>query len=242
MSTNDATSTIRGNAAGAPATTAPAPILDRTSARREWWRFAARPLILASGFLVLAVISAASIFFIAITKSNAELMTHTLLVENQLSSLRVLIRAAEGGERGYLLSGEPGYLKDFQDAAEMIMPTLAELKKMTADNPAQQHAVAELTPLITQRIDKMHEVTRSYDTGNAAAAVALVRAGRGRVLMEGIRTILARMTDEEERLLALRTSNASRGNFLLLIVNLAGIALIIARIFYWWKTTPMTSS
>jgi light-regulated signal transduction histidine kinase (bacteriophytochrome) len=46
--------------------------------------------------------------------------------------------------------------------------------------------------------------------------------------MEDIDTIIARMTDEEHRLLALRALNASRGNFLLLIVNLAGIALMIA--------------
>ena len=226
MSTTDATSTVFGN--GADARAVPARMGERETLKKVWWRFAARPLFLASGFSVLAVISAASIFFVAITKSNSELVTHTLQVENQLSSMRVLIRAAEGGERGYLLSGEPGYLKDFQDAAETIIPALADLKQMTADNPVQQHAVAVLAPLIAQRIDKMHEVTRLHDTGNAAAAVALIRTGHGRVLMEDIDTIIARMTDEEHRLLALRALNASRGNFLLLIVNLAGIALMIA--------------
>jgi signal transduction histidine kinase len=226
MSTTDSTFTIVGK--GADARAAPARTDEYATRKQEWWRFAARPLYLASGFSALAVISAASIVFVAMTKSSSELVTHTLQVENQLSSLQLLIRTAEGGERGYLLSGERGYLKDFKDAAETITPTLADLKQMTADNPVQQHAVAELAPLIAQRIDKMHEVTRLHDTGNAAAAVALIRAGHGRVLMEDIRAIIARMTDEEHRLLALRTSNASRDNILLLIVNLAGIALMIA--------------
>lgn len=46
--------------------------------------------------------------------------------------------------------------------------------------------------------------------------------------MEAIQTIITHMTDEERRLLKLRTSEAARSDLVLLAINLAGIVLMIA--------------
>lgn len=229
MSTKEATSTILGNDTRAPPkSTARATMWDRKIGSHEWWRLAAQPFVLASVALVLSVISVGSIVLVVLSQSNSERVEHTLQVEIKLASLLVVIRNAESGARGYLITDDPSYLADFRRAVETIMPAFAHMKEMTADNPVQQNALAELGPLIVQRLDGLQQVIRLHGAGEKAAAAALVRSGTGRALMEGIRTIVARMADEERLLLGLRTSKAAQSNFLLLTVNLAGIALMIA--------------
>jgi signal transduction histidine kinase len=203
-------------------------ISDRHIGGHKWRRFAAGPLLLAFGFLLLAIISAASIFFVVITQSNSDLVAHTLQVENTLTRLGNLIRNAESGERGYLLTGSSDYFQDFQAVTATIPPAIADLKEMTTDNPKQQRAVEELVPLVVRRLAKMREVIRLHDAGESSAAIALIRTGGGHTLMEAIQTIITHMTDEERRLLKLRTSEAARSDLVLLAINLAGIVLMIA--------------
>jgi signal transduction histidine kinase len=229
MSTNDAASTILDNDAAAPPKgTARAAMWNRKAGRHEWWRFAAQPFVLVSGFLVLAIISAASIFFVVISQSSSEWVAHTLNVENKLSNLQAVIRSAESSARGYVITDDPGYLSDFRTVVATIMPAFVDLKEITADNPVQQQALAELGPLIMQRLDGSQEIVRLHNAGEKAVAAALVRSGPWRAVMKDVHTINVRMTDEERRLLELRTAKAALSSFLLLAINLAGIALMIA--------------
>ncbi len=228
MPTNDAASSSSGNTADVVDAPARLTMWSGRVGNREWRRFAARPLLLAFGFLLLAAISGASIFFVVATQSNSELVAHTLQVENRLTSLGNLIRNAESGERGYLLTRSSDYFQDFQAVAAMVPPAIADLKEMTFDNPKQQRAVEELTPLIVQRFANMREVIRLHDAGELSAAIALIRTGDGRTLMESIQTVMTHMTDEERRLLRLRTAEAARSDLFLLAINLAGIVLMIA--------------
>jgi signal transduction histidine kinase len=226
MSVNEAISSMFGT--GRLDATLTAGSEGAETATRAWWRFMARPIVLASGFALLALISTASMFFVVMTKSNSDLVAHTLQVEYRLVALQVLIREAESGTRGYVVSNHPDYLTDFHTADVAITPALENLKELTADNPVQQRALAVLAPLVGQRLDALRGGIRVHDQMGADAAIALLRQGRGRVSMQQINEIIAGMTAEENRLLVLRTEQASRSNLLLLSVNLAGIAMMIA--------------
>src|SRR5665213_321731 len=226
MSVNDAIASMFGD--GRLAATLPAVPEGAKPVRRSGWRFVARPIVLASGFALLALISTASMFFVVMTKSNTDLVTHTLQVEYSLVALQVLIREAESGTRGYVVTNHPHYLRDFQTADTAITPALDNLKETTADNPIQQRALAILAPLVGQRLDALRGGIHAHDEMGANAAIALLSQGHGRVSMEQINEVISGMTAEEHRLLAVRTAQASRANLLLLSVNLAGIAMMIA--------------
>src|SRR5215472_12047200 len=45
---------------------------------------------------------------------------------------------AEANQRGYLLTGKAEYIEPYQEAMTSIRDDLAELKKMTANDPSQQ--------------------------------------------------------------------------------------------------------
>ncbi len=227
MSTNDATSTIPGNGASAPHPAESATVWGRLAGRRNWLRLAAQPFALATGFLVLAVISSASIYFVAGSQSNTDFVAHTLRVEIMLSNMRAEVRDAESRARGYLITDDPVYRIAFRRVVATIMPAFESLRELTADNVVQQQALDQLGPLIVRRLDRLHDIVRLNEAGQKAAAMAEVRSELGTVLTDEIRAIVVLMVDEERRLLTLRTGKVARSNMLFLAVNLAGIALMI---------------
>ena len=80
----------------------------------------AQRLFLALGFVTLTIIAAASIALDARSRFDAAWVDHTLQVTNRLLNLRLPIRRAESGQRGYLLTGDRRFLDDYREAADRI--------------------------------------------------------------------------------------------------------------------------
>jgi PAS domain S-box-containing protein len=187
----------------------------------------AQRLFLALGFLILMIIVAASVALDARSRSDAASVDHTLEVTNRLLNLRLPIRRAESGQRGYLLTGDHRFLDDYRQAADRIMPAFAELKTATADNPAQQQLLAQIEPQLIRRLAILDELLRLQAAGDNAAASALVGNGQGQTLMESISASFDRFGAEEQRLLAIRSAASRQTGAMLLAVNLFGAALIL---------------
>src|SRR5882762_4150148 len=77
-------------------------------------------LLLAAGFLVLVAISVASVILVNRARDDNALVVHTVEVENQINSLLLEIRRAESAARGYLLTSEPRFLAEHENAAAGI--------------------------------------------------------------------------------------------------------------------------
>jgi PAS domain S-box-containing protein len=191
----------------------------------ELWRTVAWPLILACGFLIF--VSASSIYLVVESQATSELVNHTLRVENKLWGVLAAVRVAESEQRGYLLTGDPNYLDNYDTTTNTSLSAIADVKRETIDNATQQRDIAEIEPLVTQKLAELRETIRLHDAGNHGAALALVSTGVGHELMTNIRRVTVRMMQEEQRLLSLRASNSASANIWLLVVNLIGLALIV---------------
>jgi PAS domain S-box-containing protein len=205
---------------------APAPAIQTSVAStRDLWSKLAWPLLLACGFLVF--VSASSIYLVVSSQSSHEIMNHALQLENRFRGIIAYVRIAESEQRGYLLTGDPDYLEGYHTTLEASATAVADVKKAIADNPALQRAVAEIEPLVARKFIELQETIRLHNAGDHGAALALVRTGVGRDLMIKIRNATVRLIDEQRHLASLRTSNSVSTNIWLLLVNLAGLALII---------------
>jgi PAS domain S-box-containing protein len=192
---------------------------------RGLWSKLAWPLLLACSFLVF--VSASSIYLVVTSQSNHEMMNRALQLENKLTGVIAFVRVAESEQRGYLLTGNPDYLEIYGDRVRASAAAVAEVKMAVANSPVQQRALAEIEPLMARKFAELRETMRLYDSGDHAAALALVRTGVGLDLMTRIRIATVRLIDEQRRMVSLRTSNSVSTNIWLLLVNLAGLALII---------------
>jgi CheY-like chemotaxis protein/signal transduction histidine kinase/CHASE3 domain sensor protein len=137
---------------------------------------------------------------------NYGLQNHTYQVLDELGDLISQVKDAETGQRGYLITGERRYLEPFNDALPKIEQSLKRLKELTSDNPTQQIRLANLEPIVYQRLDVMKNGISLHDNQGFDAVKQFILTDRGKILMAEIRRISAEMENEERQLLQQRSS------------------------------------
>lgn len=196
-------------------------------------------LLLALGFATLFIIALASVWIAQRAETASRQVGHSLEVNNKLANFLLVMREAESGQRGFLLTnGDPQYLADYRTAASRALSSLAEIKVATADNPVQQAAVLAIKSTVREKLSELAQTIKLFQAGDAPAAMALVRSDTGRDFMESLRAVVQGMTAEEARLLQLRQVEFNRTNSRLLFVaflgalvalGLAGVVMLLAR-------------
>ena len=96
-----------------------------------------------------------------------------------------------------------------------------------SDNRRQDGNVAVLRSLAAQKLSELRQTVERRRAGDEAAAVAVLRNGQGKVLMDGVRDVLERMRVEEESLMTVRANQARRAGFVLEMMVI-GLALLTA--------------
>ena len=165
------------------------------------------PLIaLALGFVLLAASVFSAVVLVDQQQRGYGRLDHTLRVENQLTTVLARLEDAETGPRGYLLTGREDYLAPYDNAVARLNADFDTLDRMVADEPRQAAAARRLRAVADQRETSIRQVLELYRQGDRAGAIAIVRQGHGKVLMDQIRTIVIDMKAEEEGLLAKRSA------------------------------------
>lgn len=187
----------------------------------------AQPILLAAGFAILVAISATSIWLVDRAREDADMVVHTLDVQNRLSLILLNLRRAESAHRGYLLTGQDLYRTEYETSAKNTLPAVAAALEGVQDNSAQSDQLAAVEPLVRDKLAEMERVATLFASGDAAGAQARVGAGEGRDLMEDIRTRVLAMLNAERSLLTMRRADSERTGRYLLAVSLAGSFLIL---------------
>ena len=76
-------------------------------------------------------------------RQGADLVGHTLRVENSLDQILLSVADAETGQRGYLLTGDETYLAPFHQASSQIDSELQHLNELISDSPSQRAAAGQ---------------------------------------------------------------------------------------------------
>jgi len=184
-------------------------------------------LILGIGLTILLVISAASIGVDAKSRSDTAWVDHTLSVEKKISDLQLLIRGAESAARGFVLTSDPHFVKEFGDSRDQVAPAFADLKEATKDNPAQTRLLESSEPLIALRLSVSSDLIRLHTAGDEAGMAALRARTQGRGAMATLSANFDKLAAEEARLLARRTADSQRTRAALLTIDLTGTSLIL---------------
>ncbi|CAN5285456.1 CHASE3 domain-containing protein [soil metagenome] len=180
------------------------------------------------GFAALLAAGVAAVWTTMRNQAHTDMVNHTYTVKLAIAQTQTLIEQGETARRGYLLTGDVDYRRNYDIATMRTAPEIARFGRLTLDNPIQRRNLVRLRrfidPLVAQRAETIALVAR----GARAEAVRGFAAEKGARWMVHIRTILAAMSDEETRLLALRDSeqrNTVRAFYSVLAV--AGILLVL---------------
>src|SRR5882762_8146575 len=195
-------------------------------------------LLLAAGLMVLTVISAGSVYLVNKAREDARWVVHTVESENQISFTQLQLRRAESAQRGFLLTMQPRFQTDFEEAASQLGPAITRLSQLVSDNPIQRRLLDQMVPLSNQRIDEFRQTIELARMRRLDAAAKIVREDVGRDAMNHIYDLAGQMRAEEDRQFALRTADADRSQTLAasmtgigsgFVVVLAGISIFLVR-------------
>ena len=177
---------------------------------------------------MLVAISVSSVLLVNKARDDSSLVVHTVEVESQISSLLLEIRRAESATRAYLLTSAPQFLAEYQSASANILPAADRLAKLTYDNPVQVENYTRLRKAIEQRLSEFARGIDRVKNKDVATSVTVLRNGTATDAVQIIAETARNMRAEEDRLFAMRTTNADRAQVLASSVTIAGSAFVIA--------------
>jgi len=154
------------------------------------------PIVL--GMLVaLAVVGFAEIGYQRLEFANRAMST-ALEMETVVNQTLALIIDAESSQRGYLLTGDPSYLKPYEDALPKIDQSFARLRALvdaSGTTSMIEHA-DRLNGLIGRKLNDLESTLALKQQGGPDAALQLLDTGVGRRLTDQIRSEAQSILDE----------------------------------------------
>ena len=192
-----------------------------------------RNLLIGFGasLLLLVISSAASWISIHNLLSSAALVNHTNTVVSKLEQTLSVMKDAETGQRGFLITGKEEFLDPYEGSYEKAKGLIDEVSALTADNAAQQERIGKIDQLVRKRFGKLQEL---IDKKKTTAIVDLADMMQGKNFMDSVRLLVKEMSFHESTLLKARTENLGRfsANTPILIIAAALLAILITVLFY----------
>lgn len=168
--------------------------------------------ILAVGYVlagaILLIVAAVGYRSTANLVEDSALVAHTHEVRRELGNLLAKLTDVETGVRGYVISGDESYLATLDAAQAGANGSLQKLRALTADNPDQQRRLADVTPLIDERLAISRRNLAARRNGGLDAGIAAIGSGEGKQAMDRVRAIVVDADRQEEALLAQRDAAA----------------------------------
>ena len=187
-----------------------------------------------AGALLVASAITLNVFLLSLSEART-LVLHANAILQGIAALHIDIRAAETGQRGYILTGEHRYLAPYERATGHVWDSFQRLERDVLD-PAQATRLRDLRPLIEAKLDELARTVelrqRSFEE-----ALAVVRTDAGQRLMEEIDAAIMSFERAERDIMVSRTQRleqqavwtsrvAAMTGILALVSTILGVAWI----------------
>jgi CheY-like chemotaxis protein/CHASE3 domain sensor protein len=188
------------------------------------------------GFLLalIAILVIASLSYQSLqaTAASSRSLAQSIEVLAQLNSVLSTLKDAETGQRGYLLTGNEGYLEPFLSAKAALPGEFNTLRGLFADRSEQKRRLDTLESLGTLKMGELGETVDLKRAGQADAALAVVLTDRGKDYMDRIRAAVADLDGEERQQVAQRGQDWRNAAAISLAVTLGGSGILLVLIAF----------
>jgi signal transduction histidine kinase/DNA-binding response OmpR family regulator/CHASE3 domain sensor protein len=137
-------------------------------------------------------------------EAAANRVTATLQLIESLEAVQSVVKDAETGQRGYLLSGEERYLDPYMAARASVADQMARLQAHLSGDPEQQQRFTTLQQAIAEKLQELDQTIAKYRTGDVGGALGIVKTDRGKATMDRVRELVASMETAARTQLAMR--------------------------------------
>ena len=163
-----------------------------------------------NGRLPLYIGLAAGVLFFLLSGYNArrntealrngfKQVTHTHDVITALERVVTLMKDAETGQRGFVITGDENYLQPYHASKRSLEAEMNGLRELVADSIVQQRFLGEVDVLVTAKMQELAETIDVRRTAGFEPAQAMIVTNRGKLTMDDLRAKITAMEDEENR-------------------------------------------
>ena len=169
---------------------------------------------LLAGFGSTALVLVVAIFaFTELSSVSAarRWSNHTIDVIDAIHDVQTTLLVAEAGQRGFVVTGDVGYLDTYRDSIARARSEVGHLRDLTADNHEQQVRVEELERDMDEQHAALDASLRWHAERDHVDPAAAAVTGRSKVAVARARGVIDELLRSEERLLHQRESAHERG-------------------------------
>ncbi len=188
------------------------------------WRDIA-PLVV--GFLLLIATIAATASLVAHQDANRAELRRSVRIRDAIFTLYSGIQDAESGQRGYLLSGDETYLALYEEAVARTPDRLSTIAEAVARNPGMAAIIARLSRAAEAKLAEMRETVALRRAGRGDAALARMRSGEGKHLMDEVRSLFGEAQADNYSRLITRQEQAGEAARQVQLAVAAAVVLIV---------------
>lgn len=168
-------------------------------------------VVFAISILILLISSYAAFFSNKKLIESSYWVNHTNEVIQNSEKLISIVKDAETGQRGYIITNDAAFLQPYNGAYERELQTYQKLTALTSDNPVQQQNLTKAKVLIDQRFEHLRHVLEQAQGNSMAERTTTFIASheemtQGKLIMDELRKVVDQINKEENRLLVQRTA------------------------------------
>ena len=193
-----------------------------------------RSLRLGYGFsiLILLVVSLVSYLTLQNLLRSNRAVAHSGQVMQKLEKVLSVMKDAETGQRGFLLSGRQVYLEPYNGAYREAITLTTELTRLTSDNPKQQQHISDIRRILQLRLNILQRMVDKKERGEPIIAADL---DAGKAAMDELRRTVAHTEADEQVLLTERTARLNRYTALVPSFIILAALVAIGITFYSYR-------
>jgi PAS domain S-box-containing protein len=176
----------------------------------------------AFSILILVLVGGFSWYTIENLINSNGWVQHSNLVIQKLENTISIMKDAETGQRGFLLTNRQEFLDPYNGSYQKAVALANELKLLTRDNPRQQQNIGDVKQVLLQRLSSLQAL---IDKKRAGKIITVDDLKSGKAAMDALRAAVSKAENEEKNLLGKRINTLNRYVFWAPLVIAAAIVL-----------------
>ncbi|WP_245898274.1 sensor histidine kinase [Phreatobacter cathodiphilus] len=183
--------------------------------------------MLAAGITVLILIVAASLWLTARSQQHFGEVVTSRAIRSATADLLSLMQDAETGQRGFLITRDPVFLRPYRSALANFEQRVAAFRESIAAETELASLATRLDERLRRKMEELRNRVALGESGRFEQAVAEVGTGSGMRLMDEIRADLGEVLERGEQSLnrAIAAQDATTDQ--LQFVSIAGAIIIL---------------
>jgi len=190
---------------------------------------------LGVSLLLLIISSTASFISIKNLIKSADLVVESNTIINDVDNIVSMLKDAETGQRGYLLTGNEAFLDPYDKSIKRTDSLFSRVMVATQSNTFEQQRLKELRVIIDKRMEILLSTIRIKRNNGQISELSLLE---GKKYMDDARQIIRDIRNEEKRALTEKTTEMNNlAGFSPYLIILAAILSILSTVFFYRKVS-----